>query len=265
MIRKIILLFINILVLTSCKKNEHQKESTIVSSSEINSNKENTAGDKKNINHLFVANGGSVLYMKNGETRSQARFDTDGDFIEELLKVAQPDGKYKDFDNYLIQDKDTLNFFDDFGRINSDWIILKGNTITSNQQIVSFSTIKNKNEQNVKAIESTQLILFNPEIKEFKNEDSEEAESYFAAMDDWAYYSNELSKYFEKEAVKSSYNDKRYLKFKVEDNRTIIIDTKSKINNYEANVILYKKGKTPIILHLLLNDNNLDGIKAYLK
>ncbi|MFG4002413.1 hypothetical protein [Flavobacterium aquidurense] len=264
--RKFFLLFFYILVLASCKEKEYQKKkNTVISSAKTKVTKENSSNEKKNINHLFVANGGSVLYMKNGERRSQARFDTDGDFIEELLKVASTDGKYKDFENYLIEDKDTLEFFDDFGKIKSDWVILKGNNITNNQQVVSFSTLKNKNAQDVKVIEATQVILFNPEVKHFDDENSVEAESYFTAMDDWAYYSNELRESFQKNGIMSSYNEKRYLEFKIENNRTIIIDTKSKINNYLPNALLYKKGKTPIIIHLISSDNNPDEIQKYLK
>ncbi|MGE6352776.1 hypothetical protein ACQKCJ_02745 [Flavobacterium sp. NPDC079362] len=264
--RKIILPIFYILLLISCRENEHQKEKTTISAtSKINLAKESANSEKKNINHLFVANGGSVLYMKNGERRSQARFDTDGNFVEELLKVAREDGKYKDYDNYLMEEKDSLNFFEDFGRIKSDWLILKGNEITNKQQVVSFTSPKNKNSQDVRTVESTQLILFNPEIKHFNDENSVEAESYFTAMDDWAYYSNELREFFKKKGVKSSYNEKRYLEFKIENNKTILIDTKSKINNYTPNALLYKKGKTPIILHLIASDNDPDEIQSYLK
>lgn len=221
--------------------------------------------EKENINHLFVANGGSVLYMKNGERRSQARFDTDGDFVTELLKISGSHGSYENFDNYIVEDKDTINFFDDFGKISSDWMIIKGNEIINKLQLVSFVSPKEIKSENVESITSTKLIFISPEIKKFKDETSKEAEDYFTSMDDWNYYSNEISQYFKKIGISSSYPHKRFWQFEIENSKKITIDTKNKINGYLPQCLLYKKGKTPIIIYLLIDDNNLDEIKNYLK
>ncbi|KUJ60997.1 hypothetical protein AR687_14820 [Flavobacteriaceae bacterium CRH] len=265
--KKLILLFFYSALLISCKNENTNAKDTITSSSaKTEPTDESIKKEKENINHLFVANGGSVLYMKNGERRSQARFDTDGDFVEELLKVAGKDGNYKDFDDYLIENNDTLQFFDEFGIIKPDWVILKGNEISNRQQIISFTTPKNPTTQDIQSIQSTQLIFFTPEPREFEDENSEEADAYFTAMDDWGWYAHELREYLEKKGIKeSSGTPKRYLQFKIENNKTILIDTKSKINNCSPDALLYKKGKTPMILHLIVSDNNPDEIKKYLK
>lgn len=255
-------------MLTSCQQNENQKKIKEPNTETINSTKEysvNEKNEENNVNHLFVANGGSVLYMKNGEKRSQARFDTDGDFVIELLKVAQPNGTYKDYNNFLIEDNDTISFFEDFGKIAPGWMILKGSRIKNNLQIVSFSSLKNENSNEIESIKSTCLIIFSPETKNFDDENSKEADSYFTVMDDWGYYSSELSTYFEKFSIKSKYTKKRYIELEIENKKKIIIDTKSKINDYYTSCLLYKKGTTPIIVYLIMDDNTIDEIKNYLK
>ena len=255
---------LGMLVLVSCKKNEDPKTipNTVPTPATV---KNKTAREKDNINHLFVANGGSVLYMKNGERRSQARFDTDGDFVTELVKVATKDGSYKDFDTYLIENKDTLNFFEDFGRITSDWRILKGHPINSSLQVVSYTGPDAKNSQDVETVPATSLVIFRPESKLIKDENSKEAEDYYTAMDDWNYYAAELNHYFKKLHVSTVYAKKRYLTFEIEDKKTITIDTQNKLNNYAAQCVLYKKGTTPIIVYFLAEDNNADELKNYLK
>jgi hypothetical protein len=223
---------------------------------------ERSTDEKENINHLFVANGGCVLYMKNGERRSQARFDTDGNFVAELLEVAEKDGVYKDFDHYLIDNGDTLNFFDGVGNVEPDWKILKGHAIKYCRQLVSFTSPKQQDKGHTKLITSTSLIIFSPTLKKFENENSKEAEDWYTAMDDWNYYSHELAESFKKIGVKPRYTEKRFLRFNIENKQTITIDTKAKMNNFTANCLLYKQDKTPMLLYLV--DNDMAEVKRYL-
>jgi hypothetical protein len=274
--KKIILVAIYILSLTSCKESKaeqsEKKQSENISlddaakSSSFEKSKlseEEIEKQKKEVNHLFVANGGSILYMKNGDMKGAARFDTDGNFVGELLQT-ETYGKYKDYDNYAIGEQgDTIAFFDKNGRIGMDWKILKSVDVNSELQVMSFASTKNTNDTEI--VTTTKLIIFSPETKSFSDENSVEAENYFVAMDDWNYYSNELSEYFEKLKVKSFYTKKRYLTLEIEEGEKITIDTKSQINNFDVQCLLYRKNKRPIIVYLLPGVNDKDEIQRYLK
>ncbi|WP_268846997.1 hypothetical protein [Flavobacterium aestivum] len=275
--KKTILITICILSLISCKENksdqtENKQSENVSLADAIKSSslkkgkltKEEIEKKKKEVNHLFVANGGSILYMKNGDVKGAARFDTDGDFVGELLQTKTY-GKYKDYDNYVIGDQgDTLAFFDENGRVGMDWKILKGVDINNELQVVSFTSPKKEVPNETEIVTTTKLVIFSPETKSFKDENSVEAENYFAAMDDWSYYSNELSKYFEELGVKPFYSKKRYLTFEIENGKKITIDTKKQINNFNVQCLLYRKGKRPIIVYLLPNDNDKEEIQRYL-
>jgi hypothetical protein len=278
--KKLIRITICILLLHSCKENKDEqsenKQSENISladatkSPSLKRNKlteEEIEKQKKEVNHLFVANGGSILYMKNGDIKGAARFDTDGDFVGELLQT-ETYGKYKDYDNYAIGERgDTIAFFDENGRIGMDWEILKSVDINYELQVMSFASPKNEVPNDTEIVTTTKLIIFSPETKSFSDENSVEAENYFIAMDDWNYYSNELSEYYEKLKVKSFYTKKRYLTLEIEKGKKITIDTKSQINNYDVQCLLYRKNKRPIIVYLLPNDNDKDKdeIQRYLK
>ena len=265
-----------VFLLISCKKDNNIKTKQIENivqedsaKNELSQNNDLTSEDtlkqKDRVNHLFIANGGSILYLKNGEIKGQARFDTDGDFVLELLKTATYD-TYKDYDNYLINKSgDTTTFFDENGRIENDWKILKGVSVNENLQVASFKSPKQKNNNEIEITNESKLIIFSPETKTFKDENSTEAENYFTAMDDWNYYSSELKDYFAKLKIETFYTKKRYLEFEIENGETIIVDTKNKINNYKAQCLLYKKRKRPTIVYLILSDDDKEEINNYLK
>jgi hypothetical protein len=50
-------------------------------------------------------------------------------------------------------------------------------------------------------------------------------------------------------------HQKKYFFFKIENNKEITLDTKTKINNYIAQSLLYKKGKTAINFGFILSPN----------
>ena len=270
-------IFLSIFILISCKKEDDAKTKQIKNSIQVDTSKivviknigltkEDTLKQKERVNHLFVANGGSILYLKNGEIKGQARFDTDGDFVLELLKTETCDDTYKDYDNYLItKSGDTTTFFYENGRIENDWKILKGVSVNHNLQVSSFTTSKQKNSNEIDVVDETKLIIFSPETKIFKDENSTEAENYFTAMDDLNYYSAELKNYFAKIKIETFYTKKRYLSFEIENGETIIVDTKNKINNYKAQCLLYKKRKRPIIVYWVTSDEDKDEMNNYLK
>jgi len=216
------------------------------------------------VQHLFTANGGSILYLKNGDIKGQARFDTDGDFVTELMKTKTY-GHYDEYDDYLIgkEYKDTTFFFNQFGKIDESWNILKGISIENPMQVVSYKSPKNPNPKEIETISETRLIIFDPETKTFKDENSQEAENYFIAMDDWNFYSHELSESLGKFGVQTKYLKKRFLTFNSQNKN--VIDTKSKINGANVQALLYKKGKMPIIVPLILLEEDMELVTDYLR
>jgi len=240
------------------KKFRQLKDSIIVES------KTSIKNPREQVQHLFTANGGSVLYLKNGDIKGQAKFDTDGDFITELMKTKTY-GHYDEYDDYLIgkEYKDTTFFFNKLGRIDEGWNILKGISIENPMQIVSCKSPKNPNPKEIETISETRLIIFDPETKTFKDENSEEAENYFTAMDDWNFYSHELSESLGKLGVQTKYLNKRFLTFNSPNKN--VIDTKSKINGANVQALLYKKGKIPIVVPLILLEEDMELVKDYLR
>ncbi|SNV35098.1 Uncharacterised protein [Chryseobacterium taklimakanense] len=216
------------------------------------------------VQHLYIANGGTIMYLKNGEVKNQARFDTDGDFVTEMMKLPTS-GKFKDFGDYLIDETQTKEyFFDEQGKIYGSWKILKGKNILHPQQIVSYAAPKNPDSNNTEEISKSCLIIPMPETKAFKDENSPEADVYFTAMDDWNWYSAHLREEFEKLGVKELNVKKPYLSFKTAAER-IILDPRKNVNGIKAYAFLYKENKPPIWINLIPDDNDWDAIKDYLR
>lgn len=263
---KTILYLSIILLMFSCKKEIKNIDKSIGKSQDSAdvvkiSRPEET---RNQVQHLFTANGGSILYLKNGDIKGQARFDTDGDFVTELMKTKTY-GHYDEYDDYLIgkEYKDTTFFFNQFGKIDESWNILKGISIENPMQVISYKSPKNANPKETEIVSETRLIIFSPETKTFKDENSEEAENYFTAMDDWNFYSHELSESLGKLGVQTKYLNKRFLTFNSQNKN--VIDTKSKINGANVQALLYKKGKMPIIVPLILLEEDMESVKGYLK
>lgn len=247
----------------SCNKKEKiAKEESLKTEVSVNKPEEKPKDDL--VNHFFQANGGSVLYLKNGEIKSCAKCDFDGDFVSEFLKT-KTQTTYKDYENFVVaKGNDTMKFFDEFGKIISGWKILKQIPIENEMSVISY-TSSPKNAKNVQTINETALLIIQPELKKFKDENSEEAENYFIAMDDWNWYSHELSEYFETLKIKTIYLKNNFISLTIEDQKNITIDTQKLINGSKVYAILYKKNKRPILVNLIPNDNDKDLINQYLK
>jgi len=256
----LLLLFLGLSCAKKTENNETLQSDTIVNASD--NEKANTI-DKSQINHLFIANGGTLIYLKNGDVKSCAKCDSDEDPIAAVLQTKTA-YQYKDFDDYLIEDKtDTIRFFEENGRIYSGWKIIKGMPITHELSVISYSKPE-KNVKDITKITDTRLVVFKPEIKEFADENTPEANAYFTAMDDWGWYSAELTEAFEKRSIKTAYLKTRFVSFLIENNETITIDTQKPINNTKVFALLYQKNKRPIITYLIPGDNEDDQIKMYL-
>lgn len=259
------------MIMFSCKKENNASKSYIdkteikhqdsLAKSTSKPENQEIVNPRNQVRHFFSANGGSILYLKNGDVKGQARFDTDGDFITELMKT-ETYATYREFDNYLTESNSgTTQFFEDYGKIDASWKILKGVSVENLMQVFSYQSPKISLPKDTETITETRLIIFSPETKTFADENSKEAENYFIAMDDWNWYSHELSENFEKMGIKTQYLKKRFLKLNIENNEKIIIDTKNKLNNYKAQALLYVKGKRPLIIHLITSENELDKTK----
>jgi len=100
------------------------------------------------------------------------------------------------------------------------------------------------------SIKETCLIEISPEIEHFDDEDSEEAQNYFTAMDDWIWYTFQTSEQFKKIGIETVVAEKRYLSFTLANNEKIIVDTRKEQNGKTVNALLYKKGHIPILIHI---------------
>lgn len=262
--KKIIILSLVFLVL-SCAKNQENKTAeqpeSVVNTTDT---EKKETPDRSQLNHLYSANGGSILYLKNGEVKSCARCDFDGDFIGQLQKLKTA-YRYKDYDNYAIANgNDTIRFFEDLtGRIESGWKIIKGIPITHEMSVISYSEPE-KNKKST-TITDTQLVILEQETRTFADENSPEADAYFTASDDYGWYLAELTESFEKRHIKVTSLKNRFVTFPIENNQKITIDTYKLINNNNVSVLLYKKNKRPIIVHLIPDENAEAEIKTYLE
>lgn len=263
---------LNLLVFVGCKKEKDMQvpsqliEKKLVSKSKNNDsiklNESKTIPDSI-VNHFFEANGGSILYLRDGSMRSCARCDSDGDFIAELLNT-EPHYSYKDFNTYVLANNSRTDFFNEWGKIDRSWKIINGINISYDHELVSYK----KAAKNIKTLEKvidTRLIIFEPEYKTFKDENSEEAEAYFISMDDWNWYSHGLYESFQKLKIETQYLKSRYVTLPIENNEVLNIDTWSNINGAKVQALLYKKNHRPLIIHLISSDNDFNEINEYLK
>ncbi len=114
-------------------------------------------------------------------------------------------------------------------------------------------------------LSQTELVLIQPELKKFADENSEEAADYFTAMDDWAYYASETARLFEALHVKVVNTDKRYLIFTQGADQRMIFDTQKPRQDSEEGTwgaFLYRQGQPPIAIDI--TDNDMAAAKAYL-
>jgi len=116
---------------------------------------------------------------------------------------------------------------------------------------------------NILDINETCLIEIWPEPIQFDDEESEEAEDYFTAMDDFAWYIAETRTRFEEMGIKSVIAEKQYLSFTLANNEKIIVDTRKEQNGVSVSTLLYKKGHIPIIISIVGQD--MDSINNYLQ
>ena len=98
------------------------------------------------------------------------------------------------------------------------------------------------------------------DIREFEDEESEEAQDYYTAADDLSYYMYEASSMLESLGVPDTVTYKRFIKLDVENGRSIVVDTEK----YEQKLwmLLYKKGRSPLVIDIV--DSNENRAKSYL-
>ncbi|TQI78626.1 hypothetical protein FHU10_1336 [Serratia fonticola] len=114
-------------------------------------------------------------------------------------------------------------------------------------------------------LRQTGLVLIQPELKTFADEDSEEAQDYATAMDDWSYYASETTQHFEALPVQVVNTDKRYLIFTLGKDQRMIFDTRKPQPGAEEGVwgaFLYRQGQPPMGVDI--TDNDMAAAKTYL-
>ncbi|MGL5386222.1 MAG: hypothetical protein ACRC2A_03105 [Enterobacterales bacterium] len=115
-------------------------------------------------------------------------------------------------------------------------------------------------------MQQTELVLLQPELKTFADENSEAAMDYSTAMDDWSYYASEITQSFAALHVKVVSTDKRYLIFtEGKDQRMIFDSLKPQPDSEDEGgwgAYLYRKGQPPIAVDITFND--MAAAKAYL-
>lgn len=115
-------------------------------------------------------------------------------------------------------------------------------------------------------LQQTELVLIQPELKTFADENSEEAMDFSTAMDDWSYYASEITQQFAALQVPVVSTDKRYLVFTLGEEQRMIFDSRKPQPNVEDEVawgaFLYRKGQPPIAIDI--TDNDMAAAKAYL-
>lgn len=120
--------------------------------------------------------------------------------------------------------------------------------------------------QDAFAMQQTELVLIQPELKTFADENSEQAMDYSTAMDDWSYYASEITQSFEALHVKVVSTDKRYLIFTLGKDQRMIFDSQKPQPDSEDEggwgAFLYRKGQPPIAVDITFND--MAVAKAYL-
>lgn len=115
-------------------------------------------------------------------------------------------------------------------------------------------------------MQQTELVLIQPELKTFADENSEAAMDYSTVMDDWSYYVSEASQRFAALHVKVVNTDKRYLTFTLDKDQRMIFDSQKPQPDSEDEggwgAYLYRQGQPPIAVDI--TDSDMAEAKAYL-
>jgi len=270
MIKKAIIILNLALITSSCGQATKKQEATTENAdTEIQQKFEfpfDTIEVRRTIKYFFQANGGAAVFFDDGMAFTCPRcelvfYDT------EKLEHLKPHSTYKEFPTYLLLDEENKwELYDDFGCITIDWVIVNYHLVKSPYQITNFQAHSHKtNADSIQTINETCLITIMPETKEFEDEDSEEADAYFTAMDDWAYYNYETCKQFEEIGIKNVVAKKKYLLFTLNANEQIVVNTQDRQNDQHVSILLYKKGHIPIFVYPIIGDNDMEIIDEYLK
>lgn len=115
-------------------------------------------------------------------------------------------------------------------------------------------------------MQQTELVLIQPELKTFADENSEAAMDYSTVMDDWSYYASETTQRFEALHVKVVNTDKRYLIFTQGKGQRMIFDSQKPLSDEDDaggwGAYLYRQGQPPVAVDI--TDSDMAEAKAYL-
>jgi PBP1b-binding outer membrane lipoprotein LpoB len=192
----------------------------------------------------YVESFNTVSTVIKDSTITITHIDTQQDANANLIETET-------IEQYVFTDKEEIHYFadkTDYGRVDFGDIVTR------------FVTEKVAKED-IYDVKSTVLIFPPFPEKTFEDENSEEAEGYFAMADDFSWYTAETSQHFEALGVKvETTNEKRYVRFQLENGKQVTVD----MHREETwSALLYKKGKLPIKIYIVMND--LDTAEKYLK
>jgi len=124
-------------------------------------------------------------------------------------------------------------------------------------------------------IGETCLVTVLPPIRHFEGEESDEANVWFTAMDDWLYYAYELGERLKGMGVERVYAKQRYLSFELTGGETIVVDTEQRQHGpaaseqspdgHTVHALLYRRGRVPLLVNLIPLEEDIAVIEEYLR
>lgn len=268
--------FFSAVLLFSCNNNL-KTENTNLSEDKIitqqldftEANQTVTTNSGGKLKHLFIANGGTVGFFDDGTYASCARCDTDGSIID-MLNEYGGWGTYEEFSIYLLANGNIKWELFDNGRIIEGWQFINFKDVEFDNQITSYSIYEADkiSADSIQFVNETGLVELMPESKEFEDEELEEAQNYYTAVDDLLYYLHENRARYENIGVKSIAVQKRYIVFKLNNDEDIIVDSWEEQNGYPVHAFLYRKGRIPLTVDIVDVDfvnQDLNNAQQYLK
>ena len=222
------------------------------------------AAETRRLKYVVKDDNGIIGFFNDGSAVT-GRWHDINDATLETLYNEEPSAAYKELpDGIALSGGDEIKFSDDDRAISSKWAMIDYSWIHSYGAVTDYSAYGGIfHSDDILKINDTCFIEMTPETKTFENEESEEADAYFAAMDDHAYYINEIRSKFENIGVKNTITENRYLVFTLKGGSQIIVDTLAEQNGKRVKAFLYKKGKLPLIVNIA--DSNMEQYKYYLQ
>ncbi len=219
------------------------------------------------LKYLFSSSSGLIGFYSDGTARTCPGCNQAASGID-TMAALEPFGTYNDSESSVTLSDDTVMPLYNDGRIAAGWLIVNYQKVMSPRMVTRYQHCSGHTmrEQSID-LKETALVVIYPEQKKFANENSQEAQDYYTAMDDWSYYASEITRHYEALGVQVSYSDKKALSFLLGKNECMNFDVKkwqSKTSPEDSwDVFLYRKGQLPIAVDI--TDYDTSETKNYLR